>query len=237
VHLLGEPIAQHWSEQTKREIRDSRVLATRQLVAALTSLPPDVRPAVLVSQSATGYYGPHGDEELDEQSPPGSDFLAVVTTAWEHEAASAPDGIRVVFARTGVVLAAHGGALAKMLPPFKLGVGGPIAGGRQYVSWIHLNDVVGGLLRCLDDGRARGPVNVTAPVPVTNAELSHALGRALHRPAVVPVPGVAVSLLYGEMANTVLTGQRVLPRRLQELGYVFQWPAIEPTLQNVLSAS
>ena len=233
VHLLGEPVAQRWTEDAKREIRDSRVLSTQSLVAGLDALPDDRRPAVLVSQSATGYYGPRGDEELDELSPPGDDFLADVTKEWEREASAAPLA-RVVRTRTGVVIAPEGGALAKMLPPFRLGLGGPVAGGKQYVPWIHLHDVVGGLLRCIDDGRAMGPVNLTAPNPVTNAELSRALGRVLHRPAVMPVPGAALRLLYGEMASIVTTGQRPLPQRLNELGYAFKFTDIEPALRDVL---
>jgi uncharacterized protein len=235
VHLLGEPIAQRWTREAKREIHDSRVLGTRSLVTGLRELAPDRRPAVLVSQSATGYYGPHDDELLDETAAAGDDFLAVVTVAWEREAAAADSVVRVAVPRTGVVLAADGGALAKMLPPFRLGVGGPVAGGRQYVPWIHRADVVGGLLRCVDDERAAGPVNLCAPHPVTNAELSHALGRALHRPAVMPVPGFALRLLYGEMAATVLTGQRAVPTRLLQLDYEFRYPEVEPALRDALS--
>lgn len=234
IHLLGEPVAQRWSEQAKREIRDSRVLGTRMLVAGLAALSPDRRPRALISQSATGYYGARGDEQLDERAGAGDDFLAGVTAAWEQEAAAAPSGTRVVFARTGVVLSPRGGALAKMLTPFKLGVGGPVAGGRQYVPWIHLDDIAGALLHCVEDERASGPVNLTAPNPVTNAELSRTLGRLLHRPAVLPVPAAALRLMYGEMASIVLSGQRVLPRRLTELGYSFEYSALEPALRNVL---
>ena len=204
VHLLGEPIAQRWTEEAKRRIRDSRVLGTHSLVAGITALPEDQRPRVLVSQSATGYYGPHGAEQLDELASPGQDFLAEVTADWEREAGAAPAGVRVALTRTGVALSPEGGALAKMLPPFRLGVGGPVAGGRQYVPWIHLDDVVGAILYCLDDERVSGAVNVTAPNPVTNAELSRTLGHVLHRPAVLPVPAVALKLLYGEMASIVL---------------------------------
>jgi uncharacterized protein len=235
VHLLGEPVDQRWSEDAKTKIRESRVLGTRSLVAALQALPAAERPAVLVSQSATGYYGPRGDAPLDEDASSGDDFLAGVVTAWEHEAAVAAELMRVVCTRTGVVLSPSGGALAKMLPFFKLGVGGPVAGGRQYVSWIHLDDVVGAVLRCVDDTAAEGPVNVTAPNPVTNAELSRALGHVLGRPAVLPVPGVAVKLLYGEMAEIVTTGQRALPARLTSLGYGFRHTELEAALRNVLA--
>ncbi len=233
IHLLGEPVAQRWTEHAKREIRDSRVLTTRSLVAGLVALPDDRRPELLISQSATGYYGPRGDAVLDELAAPGEDFLAGVTTEWEHEASAAPLA-RVVRTRTGVVLASGGGALAKMLPPFRLGLGGPVAGGHQYVPWIHLDDVVGALLYCLDGGRAAGPVNLTSPNPVTNAELSRTLGRVLRRPAAVPVPGAALRLIYGEMASIVTSGQRVLPRRLSELGYSFRFTDIEQALRDVL---
>ncbi|MGZ4266377.1 MAG: TIGR01777 family oxidoreductase [Solirubrobacteraceae bacterium] len=238
LHLLGEPIAQRWSDDAKREIRDSRVLSTRSLVAAIAALPEDRRPRVLVSQSATGYYGPRGDEPVRESDAAGDDFLAGVTVEWEHEAGqTASAGVRVATTRTGVVLSPAGGALEKMLPPFKLGVGGPVAGGRQYVPWIHLDDVVGAMLRCLDDDAATGPVNLTAPNPVTNAELSKTLGRVLHRPAVLPVPGLALKALYGEMATIVLTGQRAVPARLGDLGYEFRHPQLEPALRDVLSGS
>jgi hypothetical protein len=235
VNLLGEPVAQRWTDTAKQRIRESRVRSTRQLVGALTALPSDARPRALVSQSATGYYGPRGDAPLDEQASAGDDFLAEVTVAWETEATAAGAAMRVACSRTGVVLSPSGGALAKMLPFFKLGVGGPVAGGHQYVPWIHLDDVVGGLLHCIDHDQAAGPVNLTAPNPVTNSELSRALGHALGRPAVLPVPGVAVRLLYGEMAEMVTTGQRAIPAKLRELGYTFRHPEIELALKDVLS--
>jgi uncharacterized protein (TIGR01777 family) len=237
VHLLGEPVAQRWTDEAKTKIRDSRVLATRQLVGALKDVPDAHRPKVLVSQSASGYYGPRGEDPLDEQAAPGDDFLAGVVAAWEQEAQAADSLMRVAYTRTGVVLSPSGGALAKMIPFFKLGVGGPVAGGHQYIPWIHLEDVVGALLCCLDETGAQGPVNVAAPNPVTNTELSHALGRALGRPAFLPVPGFAVKLLYGEMSEMVTTGQRVIPARLQKLGYRFQHPDVEPALRDVLSDS
>jgi uncharacterized protein len=237
VHLLGEPVAQRWTDASKRRIRDSRVLATRNLVDALKGLDDAARPRVLVSQSATGYYGPQGEQPLDEHAPAGSDFLAEVVTAWEHEARQVETTMRVSLTRTGVVLSPSGGALAKMLPFFKLGIGGPVAGGRQYVSWIHLDDVVGALLCAIDDRDASGPINVTAPDPVTNAQLSTVLGRVLHRPAVLPVPGLTLRLLYGEMAQIVTTGQRVRPARLQQLGYRFAHPELEEALRDVLRSS
>jgi uncharacterized protein (TIGR01777 family) len=235
VHLLGEPIAQRWSGDAKQRIRDSRVTGTQQLVQGLVGLPEGERPGVLVSQSAVGYYGARGDASLDEQSSAGHDFLAEIVVAWERAAVAAPGGMRVVCTRTGVVLSSSGGALAKMLPFFKLGVGGPVAGGKQYVPWIHLDDVVGGLICCLEEGGATGPVNLTAPDPVTNAELARALGHVLGRPAVLPVPGLAVKLLYGEMAEIVTGGQRALPARLNELGYGFRHTEIKAALADVLS--
>jgi uncharacterized protein (TIGR01777 family) len=233
VHLLGEPVAQRWSDGAKREIRDSRVLGTRHLVASLRELPEGERPGTLISQSATGLYGPRGDERVDETAEAGSDFLAEVTEAWEAEAHATEDlGVRVVMTRTGVVLSESGGALEKMLPPFKLGVGGPVAGGRQYVPWVHLDDLVGALVFALDTPAASGPLNVTAPEPVTNAELSSALGRVLHRPAFAPVPGLALKLLYGEMASIILTGVRAVPRGLLDLGYEFRRPGLEDALRE-----
>jgi uncharacterized protein (TIGR01777 family) len=233
VNLLGEPISQRWSDDVKRQIRESRVRATHELVESLGALSEEERPATLISQSATGYYGPSDDRPLDEESPAGSDFLAGVVVEWEREALAAPPGTRTIVTRTGVVLSPGGGAVGKMLPFFRLGLGGPVAGGRQYVSWIHLDDVVGVILHCLD-GRLDGAVNVTAPNPVTNAELSKALGRALGRPAVLPVPAAGLKLLYGEMATIVTTGQRVIPRRLEQDGYAFRHPEVEEALRDVL---
>ena len=232
VHLAGEPIAQRWTDAAKRRIRESRELGTRNLVAGLDEA-GEQRPSVLLSQSAIGWYGARGDEPVDESTPAAEhDFLAEVVAAWEREARTAEElGLRAVMTRTGVVLSPSGGALEKMLPPFRLGVGGPVAGGRQYVPWVHLDDVVGAMLLCLDDERARGPVNVTAPVPVTNRELSKALGRVLVRPAITPVPAYAVRFLYGEMASIVTTGARVIPKRLQALGYEFRRPELEPALR------
>jgi uncharacterized protein len=237
INLLGEPVAQRWTARARAAIRDSRVRSTRNLVAGLRALPDAERPSVLVSQSATGYYGPRDSQPVDEHGEPGHDFLSTVVAEWEREAEAAAEIMRVVRTRTGVVLAADGGALAKMLPFFKLGVGGPVAGGDQYVPWIHLDDVVGALLRCVDDATIEGPVNLTAPNPVTNRELSRALGRALHRPSVLPVPGFALKGLYGEMSATVLTGQRVMPRRLEAAGYPFRYLRIDAALADVLAGS
>ena len=234
VHLAGAPVAQRWTSGAKERIRRSRELGTRNLVAGLHQAEP--RPAALVSASAVGYYGPHGDEMLDEQTPPGSDFLADVTRMWEHEADRAGElGMRVVRVRTGVVLDPAGGALKKMLWPFRLGVGGPVAGGRQYMPWIHVDDVVGIYERALDDDTWSGAVNATAPQPVTNRAFSKALGHALKRPALAPVPALAIRILYGEMAVIVTTGQRAVPRRTQELGYAFAHPDLDEALRAALA--
>jgi uncharacterized protein (TIGR01777 family) len=232
VHLAGENLAQRWSADTKRRIMASRELGTRNLVASLQ----DAGVAALVSASAVGYYGARGDEPVAEDAAPGDDFPARVCVAWEREARAAEAfGVRVVNVRTGVVLDSAGGALSKMLLPFKLGAGGPVAGGRQYMSWIHIDDVVGIYVAALDGADWRGPVNATAPAPVTNAEFSAALGRALHRPAVVPIPGFAIRALYGEMAVIVTTGQRAVPRAAQALGYTFAHPELDAALRLAVS--
>jgi uncharacterized protein len=234
VHMLGEPVDQRWTSQARRRIHDSRVQSTRLLAGALLSLPDHERPAVLVSQSASGYYGAAGDQPLDEGAPGGSGFLAEVVQEWEAAATVAAPALRVACLRTGVVLSPSAGALATMLPFFRAGVGGPVAGGRQYVPWVHLDDVAAAALFCIDAAGAAGAVNVTAPDPATNAELSKALGRVLHRPALLPVPGFALRLLYGQMAEIVLTGARVVPKRLLDLGFEFGHPELEPALRDVL---
>ena len=235
LHLLGEPVAQRWTEQARTAIRDSRVRGTRNLVAALAQLSDAERPGVLVSQSATGYYGPRDGTPLAEDAAPGADFLAEVVVGWEREAHAADALLRVVTTRTGVVLAPSGGALDKMLPIFKLGVGGPVGGGRQYVPWIHVDDVVAALLFAADRSSVRGPLNLTAPAPATNRDFSHALGRALHRPAVAPVPGLAVKALYGGMATIVLTGQNAIPRQLEQSGFAFAHPELDEALAAVVA--
>jgi uncharacterized protein (TIGR01777 family) len=233
VHLAGEPVAQRWSDAARRRIRESRELGTRRLVDAIAQADP--RPRALISASAVGYYGSRGAEPLTEDAPPGDDFLAGVCVAWEREAERAAQlGLRVVRVRTGVVLDKAGGALGKMLPPFRMGMGGPVAGGRQYMPWIHVDDVVGIYLAALDDDAWSGPVNAAAPEPVTNQAFSHALGRALHRPAVAPIPGAAIRLLYGDMAEIVTEGQRALPQRAQELGYRFRHPDLDEALRAAL---
>jgi uncharacterized protein len=236
IHLAGEPIAQRWSAEVKQRIRDSRTIGTSNLVNGIGTADP--RPTVLVSTSAAGYYGDRGAEELPETAQPGppDDFLASACVEWERAAEKASEyGLRVVRQRNGVVLHGSGGALAQMLPPFKAFVGGPVAGGRQYVPWIALDDVVGLYLTALDDDRWSGPVNAAAPAPATNADLSKALGRALHRPALMPVPGFAVKLLFGEMAEVVLASQRLVPARAQELGYRFRQPDLDAALKQALA--
>lgn len=240
VHLAGEPVAQRWSDQSKRAIRESRVTGTHNLLAGLAAVEGSEaarRPRTLLSSSAIGYYGPRGEEPLDEDAPPGEDFLAQVCVEWEAEAARAVDlGLRVVQVRTGIVLDSSGGALGKMLTPFRLGVGGPVAGGRQYMSWIHTDDLVGMILVALEDERWSGPINATAPEPVTNAEFSRALGRVLHRPSLLPVPGLALRALYGEMAEIVTTGARAVPAKALVLGYEFSQPRLGQALRSALGS-
>jgi uncharacterized protein (TIGR01777 family) len=234
VHLAGENVAQRWSAKAKQGISASRETGTRHLVDGLRAAEP--RPPVLVSSSAVGYYGPRGDDVLHESEPPGDDFLARVCAAWEREAERAAEmGVRVVRIRTGVVLDRRGGALARMLPFFRAGVGGPVAGGRQYMPWIHAEDVVGLYLAAIDDAGLTGPVNASAPEPVTNARFSRALGRALRRPAILPVPAAALQLLYGDMAEIVTEGQRAVPRRALEHGYMFRHPDLDDALRDALA--
>jgi uncharacterized protein (TIGR01777 family) len=234
VHLAGEDVAQRWTADAKRRIRESRERGTRNLVEGLRAAEP--RPRVLVASSAVGYYGPHGDERVDEGTPAGTGFLAEVCAAWEREAARAGElGLRVVHVRTGVVLDRDGGALSKMLPFFKLGAGGPVAGGDQYLPWIHADDLVALYLRALDDPTWSGAYNGAAPVPVTNEAFSRALGRALHRPAVAPVPGFAIRALYGEMAEIVTEGQRAVPERALAQGFTYAHPDLDEALADVLS--
>lgn len=239
IHLAGAPVAQRWSAQAKRAIRDSRAIGTRNLVAGLERAHRSELgrlPETLVSSSATGYYGPHGEEPLDEDAPPGTDFLAQVCVAWEDAAAGARElDMRVVSLRTGVVLDRDGGALAKMLPAFKLGVGGPVAGGYQYISWIHPDDLRGMMLAALDDERWSGPINATAPAPLPNREFSKILGHVLGRPAVLPVPSLALQLMYGEMAEILTTGARVMPAKALVLGYDFVHPQLEQALRSALT--
>jgi hypothetical protein len=224
VHLAGENIAAgRWTELQKRRIRDSRVLGTQVLCHQLAQL--EHKPRVLVCASATGFYGDRGDELVDESSPPGTGFLPEVCQAWE--AATAPAvaaGIRVVNLRIGVILSKDGGALAKMLPPFVLGVGGKVGRGNQYWSWVSLPDVAGAIVHALQTDQLTGPVNAVSPQPVTNAEFTRVLGEVLHRPTVLPLPAFAARLALGQMADDLLLASvRVMPRRLLESGYRFQY--------------
>ncbi|HEY4452142.1 MAG TPA: TIGR01777 family oxidoreductase [Solirubrobacteraceae bacterium] len=239
VHLAGAPVAQRWSEAAKRAIRDSRVRGTRNLLEGLRragEADASARPRTLVSSSAIGYYGAHGEEPLDEDAPPGGDFLARVCVEWEAEAARAAElGMRVVQVRTGVVLDSAGGALSKMLPAFRLGLGGPLAGGRQYISWIHSDDLRGLICAALEDERWSGAVNATAPEPVPNRDFTRVLGRVLRRPALFPVPAAALRLLYGEMAEILTTGARVVPAKALVLGHEFRHPQLEQALRSTLT--
>jgi uncharacterized protein (TIGR01777 family) len=235
VHLAGETVAQRWNDETRARIHASRETGTRNLVAGLRALGEDQRPGVLVSSSAVGYYGKHGDEVVDESFGPGDDFLARVCVAWEREAQAAAElGVRVTSIRTGVVLSPDGGALEKMLPFFKLGVGGPVAGGDQWMPWIHIDDVVGLYVAALDRDGWAGPINGSAPEPVRNKEFSRRLGKALRRPAFAPVPGFAVRLLYGDMAEIVTEGQRAVPKRPLELGYAFRHADLDEALADAV---
>jgi uncharacterized protein len=236
-NLAGEPVAGgRWTSERKRRIRDSRVLGTRNLVAGLAA--QEHRPRVLVSASAVGFYGDRGDEPIDERSPQGRDFLADVCGEWEKEALAAERlGIRVVCVRTGFVLAAGGGGLAKMLPPFRLGVGGRIGSGKQWMPWIHIDDVVGILLHASQDERVRGAINAVSPTPATNAQFTSELGRALHRPTLLSIPKAALGLVFGEMSQVLTASQRVLPSVAERTGYKFKYPDLGPALQAVLAES
>lgn len=231
VHLAGEPIAQRWTTARKQAIRESRVRGTELLARSIADM--ERKPSVMLSGSAVGYYGDRGDDVLDERSDSGSDFLAGVAREWEQSTAAASKaGVRVVLLRSGVVLNPHGGALAKLLLPFRMGVGGPIGSGRQWMSWISLHDHLRAIEHALASAELSGPVNLVAPNPVTNAEFATTLGRVLTRPALIPVPSVAVELLYGEMARaTILAGQRVLPRVLLAAGFEFAHPTLEQALR------
>jgi uncharacterized protein (TIGR01777 family) len=233
INLAGESIAGgRWTPQRKAALRDSRLLATKSLVLAINAATPP--PRVFVSGSAVGYYGPRGDEPLTEEAPPGDDFLANLCVDWETAArgVTAP-GTRVALLRTGIVLERSGGALAKMITPFRLFAGGPIGSGRQYMSWIHRLDWLEMVRWIVDTPQAEGPVNATAPHPVTNRHLSRALGRALGRPALVPAPGFALKIALGEMAGSLVTGQRVVPARAKALGFHFRYPEIEQAFRGI----
>jgi hypothetical protein len=234
VHLAGESIASRWTDERKRRIRDSRVKGTRLVAQSIARLA--TRPSVLVCASAVGVYGPRGSEPLDETAASGTGFLAEICRAWEAAADPArAAGIRVVHTRFGVILSAQGGALAKMLIPFKLGVAGKVGSGNQYMSWIALDDVVGVIQYALRTAELSGPVNTVAPTPVTNLEFTKTLGRVLSRPTVLPMPAVAARLAFGEMAQELLlSGQRAVPGRLLAAGFRFRHPELEAALRSIL---
>ncbi len=235
IHLAGDPIAHgRWNPQKKRRIRDSRVLGTRLLSETLARLTPP--PQVLVCASAVGYYGNRGDETLTEESGAGTGFLAETGQEWEAACRPAADaGIRVVNLRLGIILEPSGGALQRMLPPFRMGLGGPLGNGRQWMSWISRDDVVGVILHALANPALKGPINTVSPNPVANLEFTRALGKALHRPAIFPVPPFALRLLFGEMADeALLASARAVPKKLTESGYAFRDPELLPALTRML---
>jgi hypothetical protein len=235
VNLAGDSIAEgRWTEEKKRRIRESRVKGTKLLGDALANLTK--RPKTFICASAIGYYGNRGDELLTETSAPGDDFLAEVCVEWEKATALATEkGIRVVNARFGVILDSHGGALAKMLPPFRLGLGGRVGSGKQWMSWIALDDVIGGIKFALANDSLKGPVNFVAPNPVTNAEFTKMLGKVLSRPTLFPIPAFGVRLAFGEMGDALLlSSQRVKPSQLEKGSYTFLYPELEETLHKIL---
>ncbi len=232
IHLAGEPVAQRWTDDAKRRIRESRVAGTHNLVQAMSKLRQ--APATLICGSAIGYYGSRGDEILPESAPPGSGYLPEICVAWEKEAIEAEAlGTRVVGMRIGVVLDPRGGALAKMLPPFKMGVGGKLGSGKQWMSWIHLDDLVSLFAFALENP-LRGAVNGVAPYPVTNADFTRSLAAAVHRPAIFPVPPFALKLLFGEMSDVLLASQRVQPKQAESANYRYRFPQLEPALADLL---
>jgi uncharacterized protein len=233
IHLSGEPVAQRWTAEAKRRIRDSRVGSTERLVEAISKLAR--RPACLVCASAVGYYGARADEILEESSPPGSGFLPEVCVAWEKAAQKAADlGVRVALIRIGVVLDKRGGALGRMLAPFRAGVGGRLGSGRQWMSWIHAGDLAE-LFRFAIDRPLKGAVNGVAPFPVSNAEFTQELARVLKRPALLPVPEFALKMLLGDMAEILLASQRVVPRIAEGAGFRFRFPQLGPALGDLLA--
>ncbi|HXZ78878.1 MAG TPA: TIGR01777 family oxidoreductase [Terriglobales bacterium] len=235
VHLAGESIATRWTETIKSRIQNSRAQGTQTISSGIARA--SKRPAVLICASAVGYYGERGDEILTENSPPGTGFLAEVCRQWEAAAQpAAAAGVRTVHLRTGFVLSRIGGGLAKMLTPFRLGVGGRVGGGRQWMSWIELADVIGAIQHALTDARVSGPVNVTGPNPATNAEFTKTLGQALHRPTMFPMPEFAVKLAFGEMGEEILlASQRAMPAKLTTVGYQFRYPELSGALKAALA--
>lgn len=234
VHLAGEGIAEgRWTEEKKRRIRDSRVESGKAVLAALREAKE--KPRALLQGSAVGYYGPCGDEIVDESHPPGDDFLGRVCVEWEASTAEAESlGVRRPILRTGIVLTPKGGALPRMAMPFRLGAGGSLGSGRQWFPWIHVADEIGAIRFLLEREDAQGPFNLTAPHPLTNRDFSQAMGKALHRPSFAFAPAFALRLALGEMAEALLNGQRAVPKRLLEMGYVFKYPEALGALQNLL---
>jgi hypothetical protein len=234
-HLAGDPVASgRWTAAKKRSIRESRELGTRHLVQALRQLTS--RPQALVSASATGWYGDRGDEILDESAPPASDFLAKVCVAWEREAqAAAQLAMRVACIRTGIVLGRKGGALKKMLIPFRLGLGGPLGSGRQWMSWIHVEDLAAIYLYAAQQSAVSGPLNATAPNPVTNKQFTKSLAAAVHRPAFLPAPYFALRIAMGQFAQVLFDSQRVVPKAALAGGFQFQYPQLGPALADIVS--
>jgi uncharacterized protein (TIGR01777 family) len=235
VNLAGESIGdKRWSERQKAAIRESRISSTRSLIDAMRRA--DRRPNALLNASASGYYGSRGDEPVTESEPPGTDFLARVCQEWEGDALAARQlGLRVVLVRTGIALGSDGGALPKLLPPFKMFVGGPLASGKQAFPWVHVDDVVGIYQWALENEAVEGPLNAAAPQPLTNKEFCQALARALGRPCWAPVPGFALKLLLGEMADPLLLqGQKLVPARTEQLGYQFRFRTVDEALQDLL---
>jgi uncharacterized protein (TIGR01777 family) len=232
INLAGASIFSKWTDEHKKAIRESRVNTTQNIVEGIPTHPE--RPFTLFSTSAVGYYGFCGDEELTENSPPGNDFLARIAVEWEGEALKAKEkGARVVITRFGIVMGEKGGALSQMIPLFKKYIGGPIGSGKQWFSWVHIKDLAEAFTFLLKHPEISGPVNVCSPNPVRNKDLAKALGRALHRPSFMPAPGFMIKLVLGEFGSVILEGQRVIPRRLIENGFVFQYPDIEEALQSI----
>lgn len=232
IHLAGTPVAQRWTAHVKRDIRESRVAGTRNLVQALAKLAR--KPDVLICASAIGYYGSRGDEVLTESSAPGRDYLSEVCVDWEKEAQAAETlGMRVARIRIGIVLDARGGALPRMLPPFRMGAGGKLGSGRHWMSWIHLDDLAA-LFQCALTAPVSGALNGVAPNPVINADFTRALAAAVHRPAVFPAPAFALRLLFGEMSGILLASQRVAPQAAQAAGFPFRFPALPAALEDIL---
>jgi uncharacterized protein (TIGR01777 family) len=231
INLAGEPIAEKkWTHTQRRHIEKSRIDATHSLVQACAKVRQ--KPNFLINASAVGYYGPRGDEILAEDAPPGDDFLSILCQGWEEEAQKAEDlGMRVVRLRTGVVLGPGGGALAKMAEPFKFFMGGPLGSGKQWMSWIQLEDLLRMFLLVIDNPLARGPINATSPNPVQNKEFSRALGKAIHRPCWAPVPAFVLKFALGEMAQMLLTGQRAVPAAAEKLGFQFRYPHVQEALE------